>query len=256
MSLNGYSMITTVIIEDEKKSLEMLAAIIKNNCPELEVVGAASGVNEGVELIRNKKPELVFLDISMPDGSGFDLLERVADAKFDLIFATASDQHAIRAIKYSACDYLLKPIDIDELKAAVDKIVKKKDASPNMENLKFLIQHLKRADENFQKITLPTGNAYEIVNVKDIIRCEADGSYTTFFLSDKRKLMVSVGLKHYEELLPENEFIRVHHHHLINMNHVVRFLKEDGGYAVMSDGTKIEISRRKKEAFMEKLNKG
>lgn len=248
-------MIKTIIIEDEKKSLEMLAAIIKKNCPELEIVGLAGGVNEGVELINARKPELVFLDISMPDGSGFDLLERVAGNKFELIFATASDQHAIRAIKYSACDYLLKPIDIDELKLAVDKVVKKKNAIPNMENLQFLIQHLKRADENFQKITLPTGNAYEIVNVKDIIRCEADGSYTMFYLTDKRKLMVSVGLKHYEELLPETDFIRVHHHHLINMAHVVRFLKEDGGYAVMSDGTKIEISRRKKEAFMEKLNK-
>jgi len=248
-------MIKTIIIEDEKKSLEMLAAIIKKNCPELEIVGLAGGVNEGVELINARKPELVFLDISMPDGSGFDLLERVAGNKFELIFATASDQHAIRAIKYSACDYLLKPIDIDELKLAVEKVVKKKNAIPNMENLQFLIQHLKRADENFQKITLPTGNAYEIVNVKDIIRCEADGSYTMFYLTDKRKLMVSVGLKHYEELLPETDFIRVHHHHLINMAHVVRFLKEDGGYAVMSDGTKIEISRRKKEAFMEKLNK-
>jgi len=248
-------MIKTIIIEDEKKSLEMLAAIIKKNCPELEIVGLAGGVNEGVELINARKPELVFLDISMPDGSGFDLLERVAGNKFELIFATASDQHAIRAIKYSACDYLLKPIDIDELKLAVEKVVKKKNAIPNMENLQFLIQHLKRADENFQKITLPTGNAYEIVNVKDIIRCEADGSYTMFYLTDKRKLMVSVGLKHYEELLAETDFIRVHHHHLINMAHVVRFLKEDGGYAVMSDGTKIEISRRKKEAFMEKLNK-
>lgn len=248
-------MIKTVIIEDEQKSRDMLAAIIQKNCPELEIAGLAKNVTEGVDMIRNLKPELVFLDISMPDGSGFDLLEQVADLKFELIFATASDQHAIRAIKYSACDYLLKPIDIDELKMAVNKVVLKKNAVPNMENLQFLIQHLKRADENFQKITLPTGNAYEIVNVKDIIRCEADGSYTTFYLSDKRKLMVSAGLKHYEELLPESEFIRVHHHHLINMNHVLRFLKEDGGYAVMSDGSKIEISRRKKETFMEKLNK-
>jgi two-component system LytT family response regulator len=248
-------MIKTVIIEDEQKSRDMLAAIIQKNCPELEVTGLARDVKEGVELIKTHKPDLVFLDISMPDGSGFDLLEQVSGSKFELIFATASDQHAIRAIKYSACDYLLKPIDIDELKSAVSKVVKKKNAIPNMENLQFLIQHLKRSDENFQKITLPTGNAYEIVNVKDIIRCEADGSYTTFFLSDKRKLMVSAGLKHYEELLPESDFIRVHHHHLINMNHVLRFLKEDGGYAVMTDGTKIEISRRKKEAFMEKLTR-
>ncbi len=248
-------MIKTLIIEDEQKSREMLAGLIEKNCPGLMVAGLAKNVKEGVEQIQALKPELVFLDISMPDGSGFDLLEQVAGHKFELIFATASDAHAIRAIKYSACDYLLKPIDIDELKAAVDKVVRKKNEVPNMENLQFLIQQLKKADENFQKITLPTGNAYEIVNIKDIVRCEADGSYTLFYLADKRKLMISAGLKHYEELLPERDFIRVHHHHLINMNHVIRFLKEDGGYAVMSDGSKIEISRRKKEAFMEKLNK-
>jgi two-component system LytT family response regulator len=248
-------MIKTIIIEDEQKSRDVLASIIQKNCPDLNIAGLANSVREGVEMIRSLNPELVFLDISMPDGSGFDLLEQVHGHKFELIFATASDQHAIRAIKYSACDYLLKPIDAEELKAAVARVVNKKKAVPNMENLQFLIQQLKRADENFQKITLPTGNAYEIVNVKDIVRCEADGSYTNFYLSDKRKLMISAGLKHYEELLPESDFIRVHHHHLINMNHVVRFLKEDGGYAVMSDGSKIEISRRKKESFMEKLNK-
>lgn len=244
----------TLIIEDEEKSRDMLAGIIQKNCPQLNIVGLAKNVKEGVEMIHSLKPELVFLDISMPDGSGFDLLEKVQDQKFELIFATASDQHAIRAIKFSACDYLLKPIDIDELKAAVDKAIKKKNTPPNMENLQFLIQQLKKADDNFQKITLPTGNAFEIVNIKDIIRCEADTSYTHFFLTDGRKLMVSAGLKHYEELLPEKDFIRVHHHHLINMNHVVRFLKTDGGYAVMSDGTNIEISRRKKDAFLERLN--
>lgn len=248
-------MIKTVIVEDELKSRDMLAAMIRKITPELDIVGLAGNVSEAEKLIRELKPELVFLDISMPDGSGFDLLEKVSGQKFELIFATASDQHAIRAIKFSACDYLLKPIDMDELKLAVEKVVQKKQSVPNMENLQFLIQQLRRADDNFQKITLPTGNAYEIVNVKDIVRCEADGSYTTFYLSDKRKLMISAGLKHYEELLPENDFIRVHHHHLINMQHVLRFLKEDGGYAVMSDGSKIEISRRKKEAFMEKLNR-
>lgn len=248
-------MIKTVIIEDEQKSREVLASIIQKNCPELELVGFASNVKQGVELIKSKSPDLVFLDISMPDGSGFDLLSQINDQKFELIFATASDQHAVKAIKFSACDYLLKPIDTDELREAVLKVINRRREKPSMENLQFLIQHLKRADENFQKITLPTGNAYEIVNIKDIIRCEADGSYTNFYLQDKRKLMISAGLKHYEELLPETEFIRVHHHHLINMHHVVRFLKEDGGYAVMSDGSKIEISRRKKEAFMEKLHK-
>jgi two-component system LytT family response regulator len=246
-------MIKTLIIEDEEKSRDVLLKIIQKNCPELNVIGMASNVSEGVEKIKSLNPELVFLDITMPDGSGFDVLEQVQGYKFDLIFATASNHHAVRAFKYSACDYLLKPIDAEELKTAVSRIMERKNQVPDMQNLNFLIQQLKRADDNYQKITLPTGNAYEIINLKDIIRCEADGSYTNFYLSDKRKLMVSASLKHYEELLPENDFIRVHHHNLINMNHVLRFLKEDGGYAVMSDGSKIEISRRKKEQFMDRL---
>jgi two-component system, LytTR family, response regulator len=246
-------MLKTLIIEDEEKSRDVLLKIIEKNCPNLVVTGMATNVAEGVEKIKTLQPDLVFLDITMPDGSGFDVLEQVQGYKFDLIFATASNHHAVRAFKYSACDYLLKPIDAEELKAAVARIMERKSQVPDMQNLNFLIQQLKRADDNYQKITLPTGNAYEIINLKDIIRCEADGSYTNFFLADKRKLMVSASLKHYEELLPENDFIRAHHHHLINMNHVLRFLKEDGGYAVMSDGSKIEISRRKKDQFMERL---
>ncbi len=246
-------MIKTLIIEDEQKSRDVLMKIIEKTCPELKVVGNAGNVTEGIEMIKSLKPDLVFLDITMPDGSGFDLLEQVGDQKFDLIFATASNSHAIRAFKYSACDYLLKPIDIEELRNAVLRVVKRKSEAPDMGNLNFLIQQLKRSDDNFQKITLPTGNAYEIINLKDIVRCEADGSYTYFYLTDKRKLMVSASLKHYEELLPEQDFIRVHHHNLINMNHVIRFLKEDGGYAVMTDGSKIEISRRKKDQFMDRL---
>jgi two-component system LytT family response regulator len=248
-------MIKALIIEDEQKSREMLAMLVEQNCPTLQLVGQAKNVQEGAEMIKSLKPDLIFLDIQMPDGTGFDLLEQVQDKKFEIIFTTATDKHALKAIKYSACDYLLKPLDIDELKVAVEKVSSKKNQNPTMENLQFLIQHLKRADDNYQKITLPTGNAYEIVNIKDIIRCEADASYTHFYLVGGKKLMVSASLKHYEDLLPENEFIRVHHQHLINMNHVARYLKQDGGYAVMSDGTQIEISRRKKDSFMERLNK-
>ncbi len=247
-------MIKAIIIEDEQKSRELLAMLVEKNCPQLQLVAVAKNVKEGVEMINTLNPDLVFLDISMPDGTGFDLLEQVQGKKFEIIFSTATDKHALKAIKYSACDYLLKPIDIDELKAAVDKVALKRNATPSMDNLQFLIQQFKKADDNYQKITLPTGNAYEIVAIKDIIRCEADASYTHFFLVGGKKLMVSASLKHYEDLLPENDFIRVHHQHLINMSHVSRFLKQDGGYAVMSDGTKIEISRRKKDAFMERLN--
>lgn len=244
-----------VIIEDEKKSREMLADLLKNNFPQITILGLGKNVTEGVELIQNLKPNLLFLDISMPDGTGFDVLEKVQGAKFDIIFTTATDKHALKAIKYSACDYLLKPIDIEELKSAINRLIEKRSSNmPSMDNLQFLIQNLKRADDNYNKITLPTGNAYEIVNIKDIIRCEADGSYTNFYLVGGKKLMVSASLKHYEDLLPANDFIRIHHHHLVNMNHVVRFLKVDGGYAIMSDNCQLEISRRKKDAFLERLN--
>ena len=249
----------TLIIEDEKKSREMLATLIKKNFPQLTIVGLAKNVAEGVEFINTLSPDLVFLDISMPDGTGFDVLEKTQGLKFDIIFTTATDKHALKAIKYSACDYLLKPIDVDELKPTVDKLIEKHSSKtstmPSMENLQFLIQNLKRADDNYSKITLPTGNAYEIVSIKDIIRCEAEGSYTNFILIGGKKLMVSASMKHYEDLLPTNDFIRIHHHHLININHVLRFLKVDGGYAIMSDNSQLEISRRKKDAFMERLNR-
>jgi two-component system, LytTR family, response regulator len=245
--------INTVIIEDEKNSRELLKNIITSDCPEINIIGEAENVTSGVETIKRLNPQLIFLDISMPDGTGFDLLSQLGNQKLDVIFTTATDKFAIKAIKYSAVDYLLKPLDVEELKLAVKKIAEKKNTTPNIENLNYLINHLKHQDELFQKITLPTGNAFEIVAVKDIIRCEAEGSYTYFYIQGGKKYMVSASLKHYEDLLPENDFIRVHHHHLINMNHVTRFLKQDGGYAIMSDGAQIEVSRRKKDNFLERL---
>ena len=206
-----------LIIEDEQKSREMLSEILKKYYPQIAILGLAKNVAEAVELIEKTKPNLLFLDISMPDGTGFDVLEKTLGHKFDIIFTTATDKHALKAIKYSACDYLLKPIDLDELGTAIKRLEQKRSLSiPSMDNLQFLIQNLKRADDNYTKITLPTGNAFEIVPVKDIIRCEADGSYTNFFLVSGKKLMVSASLKHYEDLLPENDFIRIHHHHLVN----------------------------------------
>ena len=244
-----------VIIEDEKKSRELLHKMIEKNCPEVTIVGTAEGVETGIALINEQNPDLIFLDIAMPDGTGFDMLEKINTKKAHIVFTTAFDKYALKAIKYSALAYLLKPIDVEELKMAIGKISEKRSDLFNSEALKFLLQNIKTNDEQYNKISLHTGTAYEIVNVKDIIRCEADGNYTSFMLTNNRKYVVSTGLKYYEEILPQNDFIRVHHHHLINMNHVVRFLKEDGGYAVMSDDAKVEISRRKKDSFLQRLQK-
>jgi two-component system, LytTR family, response regulator len=246
-------MIRSVIVEDEKKSSELLSTMIKRFCPDVAVEAIAESVKEGEEVIRKITPDLVFLDVEMGDGNGFDLLKKLNDVHFDLIFTTASDQHAVKAIKYSAIDYLLKPIDPEELQNAVGKVKERRNDNSAIDNLKFLLKNLKRDDDRFSRITLPTGAGYELVNIKDIIRCEAEGNYTNFFIEGKKKLLVSASLKHYEDLLPAEDFIRVHHHHLININHVVRFLKTDGGYAVMTDGTEVEVSRRKKDAFMQRL---
>jgi two-component system LytT family response regulator len=246
-------MIKALIVEDEKQSREMLNTMVDKYCGLVEVAATAANVKEALDAINKHQPDLVFLDITMPDGTGFDLLEKTSPIKFDIIFTTATDKYAIKAIKYSALDYLLKPIDIEELKTSVNKLVQKKSQLTTVENVAQLLQNLKQSNDNYQKITLPTGTAYEIVFIKDIIHCEAEGSYTTFHLVGGKKLLVTAGLLQYEELLPSKEFIRIHRHHLININHVVRYLKVDGGIAIMSDDTKIEVSRRKKDEFLEAL---
>ena len=245
-------MIKTIIVEDEAKSRKLLNILLETHCQDIEVVATAANVSLAVEAINKHEPELVFLDITMPDGTGFDLLEKVSPVKFDIIFTTATDKHAIKAIKFSALDYLLKSIDIEELKGSVNKLVQKKNNLNTVENLSQLLQNLKETSESFQKITLPTGSAYEIVFTKDIVRCEAEGSYTMFFMSNGKRILVTYGLKHYEELLPEKEFVRVHRHHLINVHHVKSYLKPES-MLITSDDTKIEIARRKKDELIDLL---
>ncbi|HEX7414884.1 MAG TPA: LytTR family DNA-binding domain-containing protein [Bacteroidia bacterium] len=247
-------MIKALIVEDEKQSSQLLNTLVGKHCKDIEVVATAANVKQAVAAIHKHQPDLVFLDITMPDGSGFDLLEKVSPIQFDIIFTTATDKHAIKAIKYAALDYLLKPIDVEELKSSVNKLILKKNNLNTVENLTHLLDNLKENSNSYQKITLPTGTAYEIVYIKDIIRCEADGSYTTFFLTHGKKLLVTHALIQYEELLPEKEFMRVHRHHLININHVTRYIKTEG-FAIMSDDAKIEVSRRKKDEFLGALRK-
>lgn len=246
-------MLNAVIIEDEPRSRQALEQLLQKHCPEINICGFAETVKTGVELVKTFHPELIFLDVLLPDGSGFDVLEQLKDFSFRVIFTTATDKYAVKAIKYSALDYLLKPIDVEELKTAIQKVLETKNSISGTDNIRFLLENLKQRDAGFGKIALPTGKAYEIVAVNDIVRCEANDNYTNVYLADKRKFLVSGTLKHYEDLLPEIHFMRVHHRHLINMNHMIRYLKEDSGYAVMSDGSKVEISRRKKEDFLNKL---
>ena len=229
-------MIKAIIIEDEKMSRETLRHLLDKYCPEVEIVAEADGYRKGLEEIRKHPPDVIFLDIQMPDGSGFRLLEELEVIDFEIIFTTAFDQFAIKAIKYSALDYLLKPIIPDELIEAVKRVEKKKAESIKKRSLEVLPENVRSQDEGSQKI---------------IIRCESDNYYTYFFFVDGRKLLVSKTLKENEELLSQHNFIRPHKSHLINIKYIKSYIRHDGGYILMTDGTHVPVSRRKKDKIME-----
>lgn len=246
-------MIRALIVEDERMSRETLKGLLIRYCPTVELVGEAEGYRQGVEKIRKYEPDVVFLDILMPDGSGFRLLEETKDVEFDVIFTTAFDQYAIKAIKYSALDYLLKPIDPQELVEAVKKVESRKSYAQKSRSIETLLDNIKGPTEDPHKIILSTSEKIHVVDVNDIIRCESDNYYTYFFFKDGSKLLISKTLKENEELLAHHNFIRPHKSHLVNIKYIKSFIRHDGGYIVMSDGSKVPVSRRKKEKIMEIL---
>lgn len=239
-------MIRAVIIDDIPEAISVLKADLENYCVNIEVVGSAEGVVTGAKLIKEIKPDLVFLDIQMKDGSGFDLLEILGDVNFKLIFTTASDEYAVKAFKFAAVDYLLKPIDPDELMDAVSRVEGQDKPAQRIDLLK----------ENFVKakrIALNTLQKIHIVNVEEILRCESNINYTMFYFTDGTKLLVTKTLKEFDNLLSGHNFIRVHQSHLINTSFIKEFLKSDG-VIVMKDGTKVPVSTRKKEVLMEMIS--
>jgi len=240
-----------LIVEDEVRSREFLADILAEHCPALQLVGTASNVAEAVAAIRDYRPDLVFLDIELQTGTGFDVLEQINGEQPAIIFTTAYDHYAIKAIRFSAVDYLLKPIDVDELKAAVARTRDLQHVNSNQQTLDVLMHNLKqlRANEN-PTITLSVAEGIEFIPLREIIRLEAAGAYTNFFLKGSRKMMVSKNLKEYETMLGEHNFMRVHNSHIINLAEVKRFVKSDGGYAVMSDDAQVVISPKKKDDFV------
>ena len=240
-----------IIVEDEARSRAFLADILAEHCADLQVVGMASNVEEAVKAIRELKPDLVFLDIELQTGTGFDVLEQLSGEQPAVIFTTAYDHYAIKAIRFSAVDYLLKPIDVDELKGAVSRTRDLRQRNSSQQTLEVLMHNLKqlRANEN-PTITLSVAEGIEFIPLREIIRLEAAGAYTNFFLKGGKKMMVSKNLKEYEFMLGEHEFMRVHNSHIINLAEVKRLVKSDGGYAVMSDDAQVVISPKKKDDFV------
>ncbi|MCD4697122.1 MAG: LytTR family DNA-binding domain-containing protein [Bacteroidales bacterium] len=247
-------MIKAIIVEDEKRSRETLAGLLKLYCKNVSVIAEAEGMKSGIEIINIHKPDLVFLDIQMPGGSGFNLLESFEEINFDVIFTTAYDQFAIKAIKFSALDYLLKPIFPDDLVKAVKKAEEKRNVSHARQSVDVLLENIKKPESEPPKIVLSTSERIDVVSVKDIIRCESDNYYTVFYFTDGTKLMISKTLKENEELLSEYNFIRPHKSHLINSLYIKSFIKRDNGYIAMSDGSEVPVSRRKKEKIIEIIN--
>lgn len=249
-------MLNAVIIDDELNSRETLKNLVTNFCKDVKIVAEADSVDEGISVINSNNPDLVFLDIEMPFRNGFDLLTSFKEINFEIIFTTAYSQYAIKAIKFSALDYLLKPINVKELREAISKIQAKRielDKEAGSKKLDVFMANMKNISSQFQKMVIPTINGFDVIELKDIIRCESDRSYTSFHFTDKKTILLSKAIGDFEDLLDEHNFMRVHQSHLINLAHVKRYTKGRGGSVEMSDGSIIDISRNKREEFIEKF---
>ncbi|TAI47210.1 LytR/AlgR family response regulator transcription factor [Flagellimonas allohymeniacidonis] len=244
-----------VIVEDEKRSRETLKALLEEFCADVKVIATAESVQEAVKVLSVYSPDVVFLDIELQSGEGFDILNQIQDPSFEIIFTTAFEKYAIKAIKFSSLDYLLKPIDLEELKQAIEKARSRMDTNVYRQQIETLMQNLGRSQYKQEKICLATTAGMEFIPIENIILCKADGSYTSFILKNNNSLLVSKHLKEYENLLSDHQFMRVHNSYLINLKEVKKYIKSDGGYIIMSNDMHVSISPRKKEDLLDSMRR-
>ena len=245
-------MIRALIIDDEQNCIDSLVFDLEKNCPDVEVVETCTSPKQGLLSIKNLNPDLVFLDVQMPWMSGFEMLQFVDKINFTIIFTTAFDQFAAKAFRISAIDYLLKPIDVNDLKEAVKKAANKIQQKSGVENIANLLQNFKQPEGN-QRIAFPGRDGFQFVEASKIVYAQAEGSYTHVFLNDKRKLVISKTLSDIEEMLPPDLFHRIHHSTLVNLSHVTHLFKSDGGYIVLDNGEKLAVSKSRKDSLLERL---
>jgi two-component system LytT family response regulator len=248
-------MIKALIVDDEQKARNILQHYIVNFIPEITEVRQAESVDAAVELLKDYQPGIVFLDVEMPHKNGFDFLVQLKEPAFDVIFTTAYNQYAIQAIRFSALDYLLKPVDPDELKASVQRHLEKQESSVQQKKELFdnLVQNIEKKEVKDFKIAVPSSEGVYFFMIDDILRLEADRSYTHIHLVNKKPFIASKTLKHFEEMLEEFKFIRTHKSHLVNPRHITR-ISNDNEFVLLTDGSKVEVSRRKKEEVQQQLN--
>ncbi len=243
---------TAIIVEDLPEALAALQADLRDFCPDVDIVGTADSVVSAAKLLRTTQPDILFLDIMLGDGTSFDILEIVPNLRSELIFITASDEFAVRAFRFAAVDYLLKPVDGEQLKAAVDRAAARRGGA-NTEALDLLKDTIRRPNELPERISLHTSENILVANIKDIIRCESDSNNTRFFLQGEKPVFVTKTLKHFERMLTEHHFVRVHQSHLVNLRHVVEFKKIDSGYLRLTNGDEVPVASRKRAEVVELL---
>jgi len=243
-------MIRSIIIDDELHCLESLSLLINEFCPEIQLLDQCLSAKKGLESIERFKPDLVFLDIEMPVMNGFELLEQLSSISFAVIFTTSYDQYAIKAIRFSALDYLLKPIDPKELVVAVKKVQEERHL-PLAEQFQMLLKQIHGKNNGFNKIAVPTAEGFELIPAEQIIYCEANDNYTHFFLKNKTKIIACRILKEIEIQIQDFPFfVRVHNSYLVNLNEVTKYVRGEGGYLIMSDGSSVNVSRSRKESLL------
>ena len=245
----------TLIVEDEDASYEVLEGIIKKYATHLNVIGRAKTVDQAIKLVEETSPELVFLDIDLPDGTGFDFIKKLKPVDFSIIFVTAYNQYAVQAFRFSATDFLLKPINDDEFREAIEKVEQNEKQKNLNLRLDILLANLQSQITDVKKIILKTLEDIFIVSVKDIVSIQSDGAYSHFSLLSGKRITVSSNLKKYEEMLFDQGFFRSHQCHLVNLVHVERFHKLDGGMLIMKNGSSVPVSSRKRDALMNVLNR-
>ena len=248
-------MIKVLIIDDEQHCIDRLTHLLIPSYEKLvEIIGSARSVEEGVKAITLLKPDLVFLDVQIHEKTGFDLLRALPEINFAIIFTTAYEKFAIQAIKFSAIDYLLKPIDEDDLNIALLKLINDTSKKITSEKIDTLLQNTQKNTGIPKKIIVPTISGFEFLDIANIIRCKSDINYTTIYLKDKQKLVVAKTLKEFEELLTDHSFFRIHNSHLINLAFIKSYNKGKGGSVILTDGTEIEVSSRRKDDFLKRLS--
>lgn len=246
-------MLKAIIVDDETASRETLFNYLKKYCPEVEVMSMADSVKTGLTEIEKVQPDIVFLDVEMPFGNAFDLLEQVKEINFETVFVTAFSNYALKALNLSAAYYILKPIDIDELTAAVEKIRLSKEKKNVSIHTQILIENIKAINGQLHKLVLPVLDGFEVVQVKDIIRCQANDNFTDFYFAGGKRMLICRTLKFYEQVLEEFGFMRVHKSHLINLQFVKKYRKGKTGQIIMADDSELELSVNKKDEFLAKM---